>query len=221
MTSPDSTISEQATAWEATAAEAIPADILAAFSADQASLDAAGVPPGALACGSPMPDGDLLDPNRQSTSLAQLRRGRPAVVVFYRGAWCPYCNIALRTYQAQLVRALVAQGIELIAVSPQEPSHSDTVADENSLTFPVVSDPGNQIAAQLGILSEPIAEAVIAMAELGLDLADFNADGTRALPMPTTVLVDSDGVIRWIDIHPNYTDRSEVADILSAIERTR
>ena len=53
-----------------------------------------------------MPDGDLLDVHGAPTSLARLRGGRPAVVVFYRGAWCPYCNIALRTYQAELVPAL-------------------------------------------------------------------------------------------------------------------
>ena len=102
-----------------------------------------------------MPDGELLDVQGVPTTLAQVRAGRPAVVVFYRGAWCPYCNLALRTYQAELVPALAARGVELIAVSPQKPDGSLTMAETNKLTFSVVSDPGNQLASALGILSGP------------------------------------------------------------------
>jgi peroxiredoxin len=165
-----------------------------------------------------MPDGQLLDVHGAATSLAQVRAGRPAVVVFYRGAWCPYCNIALRTYQAELAPALADRGYAMIAVSPQKPDGSLSAAQTNQLTYAVVSDPGNQIASALGILTEPSAEASAAQQKLGLDLAEHNADGGLALPMPTTVVVDATGVIRWIDVHPNYTTRSEVPDILAAVD---
>ena len=140
------------------------------------------------------------------------------MVVFYRGARCPYCNIALRTYQSELVPALAVREFELIAISPQKPDGSLTAQQTNELTYTVLSDPGNQIASSLGILTEPTPDAVGAQAKLGLDLTGVNADGTRALPMPTTVVVDADGTIRWIDVHPNYTTRSEVPDILAAVE---
>jgi peroxiredoxin len=150
--------------------------------------------------------------------LAQVRAGRPAVVVFYRGAWCPFCNIALRTYEAELAPALADRGFVMIAVSPQKPDGSLSAAETNQLTYAVVSDPGNQLASALGILTEPSAEAAAAQQQVGLDLAEHNADGGVTLPMPTTVVVDASGVIRWIDVHPNYTNRSEVPDILAAVD---
>jgi peroxiredoxin len=188
------------------------------FTAEQVDLDAAGVPAGVSKPGVVMPDGELLDVHGGATSMAQVRAGRPAVVVFYRGAWCPYCNIALRTYQAELAPALADRGFALIAVSPQKPDGSLTAAQTNELSYSVVSDPGNQIASALGVVTEPSAESVAAQGKLGLDLAEQNADGGRRLPMPTTVVVDATGVIRWIDVHPNYTTRSEVSEILAAVD---
>jgi peroxiredoxin len=82
----------------------------------------------------------------------------------------------------------------------------------------VLSDRGNQIASQLGILTAPTADAREAQAALGLDLTAVNADATHTLPMPSTVIVDTDGVIRWIDVHPNYATRSEPGDILAAYD---
>jgi peroxiredoxin len=196
----------------------MPTDVVAAFTADQSALDARGVPQNVAAPGSMMPDGDLLDVHGAATSLARLRAGRPAVVVFYRGAWCPYCNIALRTYQAELVPALGQRGVELIAVSPQKPDGSLTSAQSNELTYSVASDPGNQIATALGILTEPSPDSVAAQTKLGLDLTEANADGGTALPMPTVVVIDAAGIIGWIDVHPNYTTRTEVPDILAAVD---
>jgi peroxiredoxin len=221
MTTQTPSIEEQTQAYVTGPAAEMPAEVMDAFAAEQVGLDAAGVPTGVSAPGAVMPDGDLLDIHGAATSLAQVRAGRPAVLVFYRGAWCPFCNIALRTYQAELARALDERGYAMIAVSPQKPDGSLSAAQTNELTYTVVSDPGNQIASALGILTEPSAEAVAAQQKLGLDLAEHNADGGLTLPMPTTVVVDATGVIRWIDVHPNYTTRSEVPDILAAVDSVR
>ena len=133
------TISDRARALATSSAASLPADVIGAFAADQAALEACGVPQNVVAPGSIMPDGDLLDVHGAPTSLTRLRAGRPAVVVFYRGAWCPYCNIALRTYQAELVPALAERGFELIAISPQKPDGSLTSAQSNELTYSVAS----------------------------------------------------------------------------------
>jgi peroxiredoxin len=218
MTMHTPTISDQARALATSSAASLPADVIGAFAADQAALETRGVPQNVVAPGSVMPDGDLLDVHGAPTSLTRLRAGRAAVVVFYRGAWCPYCNIALRTYQAELVPALAERGFELIAISPQKPDGSLTSAQSNELTYSVASDPGNQIAIALGILTEPSPDSVAAQVKLGLDLTEVNADGGRTLPMPTVVVVDAAGIIGWIDVHPNYTTRSEVPDILAAVD---
>lgn len=195
----------------------LPEEIAAAFAAEQAALDVAGVPDGVLATGTVMPDGQLLDTEGHPTTLAQARGDRVSVVVFYRGAWCPYCNITLKAYQEHLVPALAERGVGLIAISPQRPDGSLSMREANELSYVVLSDPGNQIAGKLGILTAPSDGAVQAQATLGMDLADVNADGTRALPMPTVAIVDTQGVLRWIDVHANYTTRTEPADILAAL----
>jgi peroxiredoxin len=123
----------------------------------------------------------------------------------------------LRTYQAQLVPTLAERGIPLIAISPQTPDGSLSTQETKGLTFTVLSDPGNQIAGQLGILTAPSEGARAAQLQLGLDVAKANADGTTALPMPTVAVADAAGVIRWIDVHPDYTTRTEPDQILQAI----
>ncbi|MFQ3559940.1 peroxiredoxin-like family protein [Streptomyces gramineus] len=212
------TIAEQVETFNENMASQAPAEILGRFAEEQADLDAAGVPVGVARPGAAMPDGDLLDALGTPTGLARTRNSKPAVVVFYRGAWCPYCNIALRSYQEQLVPALAERGVELVAVSPQKPDGSLSVKEAHELTFAVLSDPGNQLAGALGILTRPTGGVREAQAALGVDVAEGNGDGTADVPMPTTLLVDADGTIRWIDVHPNYTTRTEPQQILDAVD---
>jgi peroxiredoxin len=127
------------------------------------------------------------------------------VVVFYQGRGAPTATLRYVPTKPNWRPALDDLGFAMIAVSPQKPDGSLTAAETNQLTYTVVSDPGNQIASALGHLTEPSATAVAAQKKLGIDLAEHNADGGLTLPMPTTVIVDATGVIRWIDVHPNYT----------------
>jgi len=197
----------------------LPEEVANQFAKDLTDLAAAGTPAGAATAGAAMPDGDLLDAHGAPTTLGAITAGKPAVVVFYRGAWCPYCNVALRAYEQELVPELVARGATMVALSPQKPDGSLTAQETNALSYAVVSDPGNQIAGKLGIVFTPSEGSLKAQRELGLDTTTVNADGTTALPMPTTVVLDAEGVIRWIDVHPNYTTRSEVSDILAALDQ--
>ena len=217
MTTKLPTISEQVAAMSAEAVDDATAAMFAPFAKDQARLASEGIPNGVVTAGTPMPDGEVLDVHGSPTTLAALRGERPAVIVFYRGAWCPYCNIALRTYQHDLVPQLSGRGVGLIAISPQKPDGSLSAQESNELTYTVVSDPANRIADSLGIVIQQPSEVVAAQANLGLKLAEANAEGDTGLPMPTVLVVDARGVIRWIDVHPNYTGRSEVADILAAV----
>lgn len=173
---------------------------------------------GALAePGTAFPDGDLLTATGEATSFAQAAAGRPAVVIFYRGAWCPYCNVALRSYEAELAGPLAEQGVALVAVSPQAPDGSLSMQEKNELSFAVLSDPGNQIGRQLGILNLATEDELAVNQQVGLDLAQVNADGTSDLLMPTAAVVDADGVLRFIDVHVDYTTRTEPAAILAAV----
>src|SRR5271163_4366981 len=211
------TIADRVAKMQEGIAGQIPDDLLKTFSAEQAGLDARGIPDGVAQPGDSLGDFDLLDVHGEPTTLSRELRERPAVAVLYRGAWCPYCNLALRAYQEHLVPQLAQRDIPLVAISPQKPDGSLSTQEKNELTFTVLSDPGNQIATALGVLTAPTDDARAAQHTLGVDLPANNADGTYGVPMPTVVIVDSGGIIRWIDVHPNYTTRTEVADILDAV----
>jgi peroxiredoxin len=197
----------------------LPAEVRDIFAREQADLAAAGMPDGIAPAGSVLPDADLLDLHGNPTTLSAATAGRPSVVVFYRGAWCPYCNVALATYQSELLPALTARGIGLVAVSPQAPDGSLSMQQKHDLTFTVVSDPGNALARALGVLTGPTGEGRAAQLQLGLDLTAVNADHTTGLPMPTALILGPDLVVRWIDVHPDYSTRSEPEQILTALDQ--
>jgi peroxiredoxin len=91
--------------------------------------------------------------------------------------------------------------------------------EKHDLDFPVLSDPGNRVASALGIVTQPSDEALGAQRENGLELTEVNADGIIALPVPTTAIVDDRGRLAWIDVHPDYSTRTEPAEILAALDR--
>jgi peroxiredoxin len=214
MTQQSPSIAEQVAGMHA---QRTPSPASEKFTAEQQALAMTPTPDTVLTVGSAFPDGDLIDAEGHPTNLATVRNGAPAVVIFYRGAWCPYCNIALRTYREQLALPLRERGITLVALSPQTADGSMTMKEKQELEFPVLSDPGHQIAGALGILTKPSDSVRTAQLEFGLDLEKVNADGTTTLPMPTVALIDADGVLVWIDVHPDYTTRTEPAQILDAV----
>lgn len=168
--------------------------------------------------GSTIDDLVLLDVDGAPTRLYAALGDDRAVVVFYRGEWCPYCSIALRHYERELVPALDARGVRLLAISPQLPDGSLKTKEKLELSFTVLSDPGNRLARQLGIVITPSSASLERQRSRGLDLAERNADGTPELPMPTTLIVDADHTVRWIDVHPDYVTRTETSEIISALE---
>jgi peroxiredoxin len=176
------------------------------------------VPDGVITPGQRLPDAELLDVHGQVTTLLNQLAGRRTVLILYRGAWCPFCNITLNAYQAELLPALINRGIGLIAVSPQTPDGSLTMKEKNALSFGVLSDPENALATAAGILTAPSEETRALQLERDLDLTRVNADGTTTLPMPTSMILDPDRTVRWIDVHPDYSTRSEPAQILDALE---
>ena len=211
------TIADRVAKMHEVMVDQIPDEVLGAFVAEQAGLDTRGIPTGIAEPGDTLGDFDLLDVHGAPTTVSTALGGRTAVIALYRGAWCPYCNVALRAYQDDLAPTLADKGIALVAISPQKPDGSLSAQEKNELTFTVLSDPGNKIANRLGVMTAPTQDAQAAQRAIGIDLPDANADGTHGLPMPTVVIADGTGVIRWIDVHPNYTTRTEASDILAAL----
>ncbi len=213
------TIQEQSNQIQAASRDRLPAHVLETFARDQAAWQAKGRPADAVAVGDVLSDFTLPEATGRDVSLSELVADGPAVVVFYRGGWCPYCNLALRQYQSELVPQLRDYGATLVAISPQKPDESLTTTEKHDLRFAVLSDAGANVARQLGIAFEPAADVLEAQHALGLDIRDGNADGSPELPMPTVLIVDSDRTVQFADVQVNYTSRTEVSEILAALQR--
>lgn len=192
--------------------------LAAVFAIEQSRLRTEGVPVVSVALDANLPNAPLLDRDGSATWLYDALGPDAAVIVFFRGAWCPYCNLTLAHYQRELLPRLLERGLGLVAISPQTPGSSNLSIEEGALEFTVLSDPANYLATALGILTEPSPEERSAQAELGFDVADSNADATGGIPFPTVLVVDADRIVRFADVQVDYTIRTEVSDILAAVD---
>jgi peroxiredoxin len=211
------TIHDQSEQLKAAAAQHLPADVLAVFDQSIRGFLDEGVPSDVIAVGDKLQSFTLFDATGAPTTLDQLVEAGPAVIVFYRGGWCPYCNLALRTYQRELLPELAAFGARLVAISPQTPDQSLSTAEKAGLEFTVLSDPGSRLGREIGIAFQQADDVLDAQRKLGLDLAQVNAESSTELPRPTVLIVDNDRTVRFVDVQPDYTARTEVADIVAAL----
>jgi len=143
----------------------------------------------------------------------------PLVLVFFRFAGCPACNIALPYYRDHLAPALRAEGATLLALSPQVPERLIEIQQRHALDFPVASDVGNEIARRFNILYEFDAASRQRALESGRPIGEVTGTGTWELPMPAVVVIDRDHIVRFADVSPDWLVRTEAEDVLAALRR--
>ncbi|MCW3154791.1 AhpC/TSA family protein [Achromobacter spanius] len=181
-----------------------------------AELINSGAAQRALKAGDMMPAFTLDDAEGKPVSSADLLRQGPLVVTFYRGVWCPYCNMDLQALQAALP-AVQEAGAKLVAISPQLAANSRKAVRQNALTFPILSDSHNDVAAAFGLRFELQDYLVDLYKSLKNELPAFNGDASWTLPMPARYVVAQDGTIVYAEVNPDYTRRPEPSDMLPAI----
>lgn len=194
----------------------IPRDALAIMDAAVSTLADSGLDERSLAVGAAAPPFTLPDATGTAVALSSLLARGPVVLAFYRGGWCPYCNLELRALQARLDE-ITAAGASLVAISPQTPDNSLSTTEKLELTFPVLSNVGNEVARSFGLvftLPEDLREVY---AGFGLDLPSANGDTTFELPVPATFVIDGDGIVVWRHVDADYTKRAEPGDVLAAL----
>jgi peroxiredoxin len=174
-------------------------------------------PADAINVGQPFPEFNLSDATGKQVSLRELLATGPLLISFYRGGWCPYCNLALKALQDSL-SAIKARGVTLVAISPELPDQSLTLQEKSELQFPILSDVGNKLAVKLGILFQQPDTLRLIMEGHGVDLQARNGDDSFAVPFPASYLVDSKGMIRCAFLDPDYTHRLEPATALGWID---
>ena len=194
----------------------LPASASQTIDAGIAAVHAAGLAQRSLRPGQAAPNFTLPDATGQPVTLAALLATGPVVLVFYRGNWCPYCNVQLRAYN-QTRAEFEALGATLVAVSPQTPDLTTLTAEEKDLQFPVLSDVGNAVARQYG-LAYQVGDAVYhTLHGVGIDLALFNGDDSGELPLTGTFVIARDGTIAWAATEANFKQRPDPTVLLDAL----
>ncbi|MGI9004434.1 MAG: peroxiredoxin-like family protein [Pseudonocardia sp.] len=197
----------------------VPADVAQAGARALSELARSEVAPG-LPVGAPAPDFTLANATGRTVALSERRADGPVVVSFYRGAWCPFCNLELRALQHALPD-ITARGASLIAISQQTPDHSLSLADKHDLTFDVLSDLDGTVATAWKVRFPVSVDFQTGLDYFQIDLATENADGTSTLVVPATFVVDHDGVVRDRYASVDYTTRMEPRAILDTLDRLR
>ncbi len=152
------------------------------------------------------------------TQLSDLLKQGPVVINFYRGGWCPYCNLEFKAL-CDAMPKIQELGATLIGVSPELPDNSMTTVEKLNLNFEVLSDVGNKIARDYGIVMDVPENMRPLYLKWGLDVPTVNGDDSWELPIPATYVIDSDGKINFAYINKNYTERCEPDDVLAALNK--
>jgi peroxiredoxin len=188
------------------------------FTRQLTELKSEGVAERSLQVGQPAPRFVLPDANENLVSIAELLQQGPVVLSFFHGEWSPCCNLQAHAYQEVLPQL---EGLEatLVAISPEAPSFGRVWIDKEHLSFPILSDYGNWIARQFGLVFTMNEEMRSLMLDgFGVNLAGRNADGSWELPLTGTFVIDTDGIIQFADVHPDFmTGRTEPEAILEAL----
>ncbi len=155
----------------------------------------------------------------ETVDVGTLLRKGPVIVTFYRGGWCPFCNLELKAFQDVLPR-IIAAGASLIAISPEKPDESLSTAEKNALTFEVLSDVGQKVGRAFGLVYEFTDELKSVYVGFGLDIPARNGSaGEWALPISATYVIDPDGTIIYAYTDADYRDRADPRDVLDALTR--
>jgi peroxiredoxin len=195
----------------------VPEETIGLLMSELQTLIAKGLAEKSLNKGKSFPGFELPNADNKTLALNDLLADGPLVITFYRGAWCPYCNLELNALQQRLPE-ITAAGGRLIAITPQVPDKSADQVSSSRLTFEVLSDVGNKLAKQCGLVFtlpeslRPIYDA------WQLDIPGHNADDSFELPMPATYIIGTDGIIHYAFVDMDYTKRLEPDIIIEQLK---
>ena len=214
-----STLKEQISEYNAEKAKTMPEEILNTMAAVTADLKSMKLENNSLKVGDKIPHFILPDHTGTDRKLSEYLDKSAVVLSFYRGGWCPYCNLELHALQSSLPE-IEAAGARLVAISPETPDHSLSTREKNELTFDVLHDKGNSIAKSLGLIFV-LPEVLRPLYRgAGIDIPEHNSDTTFELPKPATYIVNQQGGITYRFVDADYTQRLEPAEIVATLKHS-
>ena len=182
------------------------------------STASSGLAEAALSVGERLPRIVLCEINGGLVDVNAMLENGPVVISFYRGGWCPYCNLELRALQQRL-SAIKEIGGSLVAIGPELPTREEITTAANALTFPLLFDQDNRVARSFRLVHKIDPEVVAIQLRNGNDVAAFNGSDVAEVPLPATYVVDRTGVICYAFVDADYTRRAEPDAILEALRK--
>lgn len=181
-------------------------------------LIASGQAERALKAGDRAPEFILNDADGNAVSSTELLAKGPLVLTFYRGVWCPYCNLDLKALEAASAE-IRARGATMAAVSQQTAPNSRKAQRVEGLTFPILADPGGQVGEAFGLRFQIPDYLKATYLQLKVDLAVINGEASWTLPMPARYVIGTDGVVVYAEVNPDYTRRPDPSELLPVLDR--
>ena len=196
----------------------VPRSVIETMHRATAELKAAGLAERAKKVGDKAPAFLLKDPEGNIVSSKELLANGPLIVTFYRGVWCPYCNMELQALQAALPE-FQKLGASLVAISPQTAPNSRKSAKQNNLSFPILSDTKGEVGTAFGLKFKLPDYLVELYKGLKNELPTINDDPGWTLPMPARYVIGPDSTILYSEVNPDYTIRPEPSDMFAALRK--
>lgn len=173
----------------------------------------------ALNVGDKAPNFTLKNALNKPVSLYDELKNGPVVLTWYRGGWCPYCNITLHNLQDRLPD-FQKEGATLMALTPEVPDKSLSTSEKNELEFTVLSDVNNVVGKEYGVVFE-LLSGVATIYEKGFGLSEFNGNSDNELPLAATYIIDKSGIIKYAFLDADYRKRAEPDELLKVLKNLK
>lgn len=207
-------------AFKAQFVKKAPAQALDMMARSTLTLRESGVLASAIQVGQKVEDVTLSNQDQKPISLSEVTADGPVILSFFRGIWCPYCNIELEALNSALPE-VAAQNAKLVAISPQTPQHSEKLKADKKLGFDILYDEANRFAERLGVAFTLPEELAAIYKQFGINLPSYNGDESWRLPMPTRLIVDETLTVRYAAIDPDYTVRPDPSETIASLRSLR
>lgn len=204
--------------YEEVKKQKVPSDILAIMAQATEQLKSDEIDNNSLKTDDIAPEFTLANHKGEMRSLYELLDDSVVVLSFYRGGWCPYCNLELNTLQ-QVLPEIEARRATLIAVSPEQPDKSLSTREKNELAFDVLYDQGNKVADAFGLVFSLPESLRPIYDKFGIDVPGYNGDDTFQLPIPATYIIGQDGKVLYHFVDLDYTKRLEPGLIIEQLSQ--
>lgn len=194
----------------------VPQEVLEIFEKSITDLKTQNIENKSIKIGAIVTPFSLLNTQNQLIHSKDILSKGKMILAFFRGSWCPYCNLELRELQNNIAK-IAGKNATLVAVSPQSPDHNMALTEKHELTFEVFTDKNNALAKQLGISFKLQEFALPIYQAIGIDLKDFNLNDENTLPIPAVLVIDTDGSVIYKFIDSDYRNRLDIDELIQSL----